>query len=120
MVFVSFELLCVSASSSEELPVFQRDKGSLICLLKVRCFHSTLNLEDNNEETVSDATSNADATSNVDGEPENGKVYGYIDGRRDKNTDGLLYLGMIKLPEQLKESYKLFCKSMYWIITKLT
>lgn len=48
---------------------------------------------------------------------ENNKIYGYIDGRRDKNTEGLLYLGMVKLPEDLKESYVSFCKS--WFCMKI-
>jgi len=70
----------------------------------VKYFHSTSNLGDRSEETVSERTNDEESIS------ENGKVFGYIDGRRDKNTDGLLHLGMIKLPDELKETYKIFCK----------
>ena len=69
-------------------------------------FHTSLNLKEKPEKTLSDDVKDGDEMQGSE------QIYGYVDGHRDKNADGLLYLGMIKLPEDLKESYKLFCKSM--------
>ena len=78
--------------------------------MQAKYFHSTSYLEDITEEALPNGKNDENY---VDEKLEKGKVYGYTDGQRDKSTEGLLYLGMIKLPEQLKETYKVFCRSNY-------